>query len=73
MASTLQEAADAFYAAGNRLLAGDAAEMGYMVCMERTRGMTQAGQAISTDIRSTTIWRKEDGEWRAVHHHTDRF
>ncbi|MFM7170108.1 MAG: YybH family protein [Cyanobium sp.] len=128
MASTLHEAADAFYAAGHRLLAGDAqayasiwseaddishlgplgatctgraavmeefakesamgfqgtlvaderrfvetAEMGFMVCMERTRGMTQAGQAISTDIRSTTIWRKEDGEWRAVHHHTDRF
>lgn len=128
MASSLQEAADAFYAAGNQLLAGDpeafaaiwseaddishlgplgaticgraavmeefaresamgfagtlvaderrfveTAEMGLLVCIERTRGMTQAGQAISTDIRATTIWRREQDQWRVVHHHTDRF
>jgi ketosteroid isomerase-like protein len=47
--------------------------MGYLVCMERTSGMSQAGETIQTDIRSTTIFRKEDGQWRAVHHHTDRF
>jgi len=128
MPTTLAEAADAFYAAGNRLLAGDASafsaiwsdsddishlgpmgvictgrgavmeeftkesamgfegnlvaderrfietpEMGYMVCVERTRGMTKAGEAITTDIRATTIFRKEAGQWRVVHHHTDRF
>ena len=48
-------------------------EMGYMVCVERTRGMTKAGEAITTDIRATTIFRKEGGQWRVVHHHTDRF
>jgi ketosteroid isomerase-like protein len=47
--------------------------MGYMTCMERTNGMTKAGQAITLDIRATTIFRKEAGEWRVVHHHTDRF
>ena len=128
MTTTLEAAADAFYAAGNRLLAGDASafsaiwsdaddishlgpmgvictghgavmeefskesamgfegnlvaderrfietpEMGYMVCVERTRGMTKAGEAITTDIRATTIFRKEGGQWRVVHHHTDRF
>jgi len=128
MATTLTEAADAFYAAGNQLLAGDpqafaaiwsdaddisllgptgvlcvgrqavmeefakesamgfkgslvaderrlveTAEMGYLVCVERTSGMTQAGEAIRSDIRSTTVFRKEGGHWRAVHHHTDRF
>ncbi|MFM9100882.1 MAG: YybH family protein [Cyanobium sp.] len=128
MTASLQDAADAFYAAGNRLLAGAAeafaaiwseaddishlgplgatrsgraavmeefaresamgfagtlvaderrfvetAELGYLVCLERTRGMTQAGEAISTDIRATTIWRREQGQWRVVHHHTDRF
>jgi len=128
MPTTLAEAADAFYAAGNLLLAGDcapfaaiwseaddishlgptgalstgrlavmeqfaresamgfkgtlvaddrrfveSAEMGYLVCMERTSGMSQAGETIQTDIRSTTIFRKEDGQLRAVHHHTDRF
>jgi ketosteroid isomerase-like protein len=128
MPTTLAEAADAFYAAGNRLLAGDAdafaaiwseaddishlgptgalctgraavmaqfakeaamgfqgslvaddrrlvegPEMGYLVCIERTSGMTQAGETIQCDIRSTTVFRRENGHWRAVHHHTDRF
>lgn len=128
MASTLADAADAFYAAGNQMLAGDVsgfaaiwseaddishlgptgvlcfgraavmeefakeaamgfagtlvaddrryvegAEMGYMVCMERTNGMTKAGEMITVDIRATTIFRKESGQWRVVHHHTDRF
>jgi ketosteroid isomerase-like protein len=128
MSTTLAEAADAFYAAGNQLLAGDAdafaaiwsesnevsllgptgvvctgraavmeqfakeagmgfrgtlvaderrfvegAELGYLVCMERTSGMTLAGEALRSDIRATTIFRKENGHWRAVHHHTDRF
>jgi len=35
--------------------------------------MTQAGEAIAVDIGSTTIFRKEEGHWRAVHHHADRF
>jgi ketosteroid isomerase-like protein len=128
MSATLQEAADAFYAAGNKMLAGDlqsfaaiwsesddvthmgptgatrvgraalmeqfareaamgfqgtlvaderrffeTPEMGYMVCVERTSGMTKAGEVINTDIRATTIFRKEAGEWRVVLHHTDRF
>ncbi|MEB3165651.1 MAG: nuclear transport factor 2 family protein [Cyanobacteriota bacterium] len=128
MARTLSEAADAFYAAGNRMLAGDLSgfeaiwseaddisqlgpmgstvtgraavmeefvreaamgfqgtlraderqfvetpEMGFLVCTERTSGMTRAGEPISTDIRATTIFRREDGHWRVIHHHTDRF
>lgn len=128
MIITLQDAADAFYTAGNQLLAGDrtaydgiwsetddishlgptgnlsigraavmdqfhrelamgfkgtlvaderrfveSPEMGYMTCMERTNGMTKAGEGITLDIRATTIFRKEAGEWRVVHHHTDRF
>jgi len=54
-----------------RTVEGDG--MGYLVCIERTSGMTQAGEAIRSDIRATTIFRREDGHWRAVHHHTDRF
>ena len=128
MAITLEEAADAFYAAGNRLLAGDAtafeaiwsdaddishlgptgvvctgrqavmeqfareaamgfsgtlvaddrryletAEMGLLVCTERTSGMTREGEPLKRDIRSTTVFRRENGHWRVVHHHTDRF
>lgn len=128
MPTTLEQAADAFYAAGNRLLEGDAsafaaiwseaddishlgptgvicvgrqavmeqfareaamgfggtlvaegrhysesAEMGFLVCTERTSTMTRDGEPLQRDIRSTTVFRKEEGHWRAVHHHTDRF
>ncbi len=128
MNMTLQDAADAFYEAGNKMFSGDltafeaiwsdsddishlgptgnisigraavmdefakeagmrfegtlraddrryieTADMGYMVCVEKTRGMTEAGQAITIDIRATTIFRKESGQWRVVYHHTDRF
>jgi len=127
MSTTLEDAADAFYAAGNRLLAGDPSafseiwsdaddishlgptgaictgrqavmeefakeaamgfagilvaddrryvespEMGLLVCIERTNGMTREGVALKLDIRSTTVFRKEKGHWRAIHHHTDR-
>jgi len=127
MSTTLEDAAEAFYAAGNRLLAGDPAafseiwsdaddishwgptgalcngrqavmeefakeaamgfagilvaddrryvespEMGLLVCIERTNGMTREGVALKLDIRSTTVFRKEKGHWRAIHHHTDR-
>jgi len=51
----------------------EGSEMGYLVCIERTSGMTQAGEAIQCDIPATTVFRKENGHWRAVHHHTDRF
>jgi len=128
MPINLEDAADAFYEAGNRLLAGDAtafqqiwseaddishlgptgvicrgrkavmeafareaamgfagtlvadqrhcletAEMGLLVCTERTSGMTRDGEPLQLDIRSTTVFRKEQGQWKAVHHHTDRF
>ena len=127
MTTTLRDAADAFYAAGNQMLAGDLSgfetlwseaddishlgpmgatitgraavmeefareaamgfqgtlraeerrfvetpEMGLLVCIERTSGMTRAGETIQSDIRATTIFRKENGHWRVVHHHTDR-
>ena len=128
MPTTLPNAADAFYAAGNQMLAGDLSGfqaiwseaddithlgptgaicigrvavmeefakeavmgfegtlraedrqfvespgMGYLICVERTNGMTKAGESITVDIRATTIFRKEAGHWRVVHHHTDRF
>ena len=48
-------------------------EMGLMDCVERISGMTKAGESIKVDIRSTTVFRKEAGHWRVLHHHTDRF
>jgi ketosteroid isomerase-like protein len=51
----------------------ETAEMGLLFCTERTSGMTRDGQSLSLDIRSSTVFRRERGQWKAVHHHTDRF
>ena len=51
----------------------ETAEMGLLVCTERTSSMTRDGEPLQLDIRSTTVFRKEQGQWKAVHHHTDRF
>ena len=51
----------------------DMGEVGLLVCTERTSGMTREGEALQRDIRSTTVFRREQGHWKAVHHHTDRF
>jgi len=40
--------------------------------MERSSGMTLAGEPIEKDILATMILRGEDGDRRVVHHHTDR-
>jgi ketosteroid isomerase-like protein len=48
-------------------------EMGYLICVERTSGITKADESITVDIRATTIFRKEASQWRVVHHHSDRF
>ena len=37
-------------------------DMGYLICVERTRGMTKAGE-----------WRVGSGEWGVVRYNTDRF
>jgi ketosteroid isomerase-like protein len=51
----------------------ETADMGYVVCREQAPGATLNGQPIALDLRSTTIFRRENGHWRLVHHHTDRF
>lgn len=51
----------------------ETAEMGYVVCTERGADEALDGQTKPVEIRSTTIFRREDGAWRVVHHHTDRF
>ena len=48
-------------------VAGDTAyEVGY----ERGHGML-AGERVDIDQRVTNIYRRENGAWKVVHHHTD--
>ncbi len=32
---------------------------------------TVGGKSLRFDIRATNIYRREDGEWKIIHHHTD--
>ena len=32
---------------------------------------TTGGKSLHLDIRATNIYRRDDGEWKIVHHHTD--
>ena len=33
--------------------------------------MTLAGQTLAIEHRVTNVYRREDGTWKMVHHHTD--
>ena len=33
--------------------------------------MTLAGRQVPIEHRVTNIYRREDGDWKVVHHHTD--
>ncbi|WP_255195590.1 YybH family protein [Halorarius litoreus] len=32
---------------------------------------TLAGERVDTEVRATNVYRREDGEWKIVHHHAD--
>ena len=46
-------------------------DWGYAVCTEIAKGMTADGIKVAPKFRATNIFRREDGEWKLVHHHTD--
>jgi ketosteroid isomerase-like protein len=45
-------------------------DLAYEVGIERGRGKV-AGQQIEFEHRVTNIYRREGGQWKMVHHHTD--
>ena len=48
------------------------ADLAYIVEIERARvKVGGAGEAAPAALRVTTIFRREDGEWRVVHRHAD--
>lgn len=46
-------------------------DLGYVVCVEHGHNLGPTGKAVDIDIRSTSIFRRENGEWKMVLHHTD--
>lgn len=47
-----------------------AGDMAYEVGVEEGQ-LTLAGEQIAVNHRVTNIYRREDGEWKIVHHHAD--
>jgi ketosteroid isomerase-like protein len=45
-------------------------DLAYEVGIERGRGKV-AGQQIEFEHRVTNVYRREGGQWKMVHHHTD--
>ena len=46
-------------------------DFGYTACIEEGANMSADGKPVVVRFRATNIFRKEDGQWKMVHHHTD--
>jgi len=46
-------------------------DMGYAVCVEEGENMTADGRPVKVRHRATNVFRREQGQWKLVHHHTD--
>ena len=56
------------------VVAADASDsLAYIVAIERTTASVGGSEPSSYALRSTTIFRREDGEWKPVHRHADPY
>lgn len=46
-------------------------DYGYTICDERGETMSIAGRPTVIDHRATNIYKRENGRWKLIHHHTD--
>ncbi|WP_112247815.1 YybH family protein [Kribbella monticola] len=54
------------------VVAADVGEdFAYLLAIERTTSSIDGSEVRSYMLRSTTIFRREDGEWKIVHRHAD--
>jgi ketosteroid isomerase-like protein len=51
--------------------AGASGDLGYVVAIERTTCCIGGIGPSSYALRSTSVFRREDGEWKVVHRHAD--
>jgi ketosteroid isomerase-like protein len=51
--------------------AGASGDLGYIVALEHTTASVGGAAPESYELRSTTIFRRENGEWKIVHRHAD--
>jgi ketosteroid isomerase-like protein len=53
------------------IAAGASGDLGYVVGIEHTTASVGDAPAKAYQLRVTTIFRRENGEWKAVHRHAD--
>jgi ketosteroid isomerase-like protein len=53
------------------IAAGASADLAYIVGVERTTASVDGAAPAAYALRVTTIFRREDGEWKVVHRHAD--
>ena len=46
-------------------------DLAYCSCLASAPDMTINGKPYVFNLRATTLFRREDGQWRVVHHHSD--
>jgi len=54
------------------LLVRATANLGYTLCVEHGEQLSARGKPIVVEHRVTNIFRREQGKWKLVHHHTDQ-
>jgi ketosteroid isomerase-like protein len=54
------------------IASGVSGDMAYTVCIERYTASVECGPPTRTELRSTHVFRRENGQWLAVHRHADR-
>ena len=52
--------------------AGVSGDLGYVVAIERSVAGTHGSPPQTFTLRVTTIFRREQGDWKVVHRHGDR-
>ncbi len=57
------ESADLHVVVGN--------DLAFAQCYERGENLDAQGQPIQVSIRATNVFRKENGQWKLISHHTD--
>lgn len=52
---------------------GSSGDLGYVVGIERSVASRRGSEPVQYALRVTTIFRREDGAWKVVHRHGDRY
>jgi ketosteroid isomerase-like protein len=53
------------------IAAGASADLAYIVAFEHTTASVNGSPSLPYTLRATTVFRREDGEWKVVHRHAD--